>query len=66
MVVLVTGSSRGIGRATILKYAKEGYDIVINYIDSLEDAKKVEEEAKKYGVNTLIVKCDILKINMEK
>ncbi len=59
MVVLVTGSSRGIGRATILKYAKEGYDIVINYIDSLEDAKKVEEEAKKYGVNTLIVKCDI-------
>ena len=59
MVVLVTGSSRGIGRATILKYAKEGYDIVINYIDSLEDAKKVEEEAKKYGVDTLIVKCDI-------
>lgn len=59
MVVLVTGSSKGIGRETVLKYAKEGYDVVINYNNSLNDALKVEEEAKKYGVNTLIVKCDI-------
>ena len=59
MVVLVTGSSKGIGKETILKYAKEGYDVVINYNSSLDDALKVEEEAKKYGVNTLVVKCDI-------
>ncbi len=59
MVVLVTGSSKGIGKETILKYAKEGYDVVINYNNSLEDALKVEEEAKKYNVNTLVVKCDI-------
>ena len=59
MVVLVTGSSKGIGKETALKYAKEGYDVVINYNNSLNDALKVEEEAKKYGVNTLIVKCDI-------
>lgn len=59
MVVLVTGSSKGIGKETILKYAKEGYDVVINYNSSLEDALKVEEEAKKYNVNTLVVKCDI-------
>jgi 3-oxoacyl-[acyl-carrier protein] reductase len=59
MVVLVTGSSKGIGKETILKYAKEGYDVVINYNSSLDEALKVEEEAKKYGVNTLVVKCDI-------
>lgn len=59
MVALVTGSSKGIGKETILKYAKEGYDVVINYNSSLEDALKVEEEAKKYNVNTLVVKCDI-------
>lgn len=59
MVVLVTGSSKGIGKETILKYAKEGYDVVINYNSSLEDALKVEEQAKKYNVNTLVVKCDI-------
>ena len=59
MVVLVTGSSKGIGKETVLKYAKEGYDVIINYNSSLEDALKVEEEAKKYRINTLVVKCDI-------
>jgi 3-oxoacyl-[acyl-carrier protein] reductase len=59
MVVLVTGSSKGIGKETVLKYAKEGYDVVINYNNSLKEALKVEEEAKKYGVNTLVIKCDI-------
>ena len=59
MVVLVTGSSKGIGKETILRYAKEGYDVVINYNSALDDALKVEEEAKKYNVNTLVVKCDI-------
>lgn len=59
MVVLVTGSSKGIGKATILKYAKEGYDVVINYNGSLDAALEVEKEAKEYGVNTLVVKCDI-------
>lgn len=58
-VVLVTGSSKGIGRATILKYAKEGYDVVINYNSSLDKALEVEKEAKEYGVNTLVIKCDI-------
>lgn len=59
MVVLVTGSSKGIGKETILRYAKEGYDVVINYNSALDDALKVEEETKKYNVNTLVVKCDI-------
>ena len=38
-VVLVTGSSRGIGRATIIEFAKKGYDVVINYISSDKEAK---------------------------
>ena len=38
-VALVTGSSRGIGRATIIKFAQQGYNVVINYIDSEKEAK---------------------------
>ena len=38
-VALVTGSSRGIGRATIIKFAQKGYNVVINYIDSEKEAK---------------------------
>ena len=56
-IVLVTGSSRGIGRATIIEFAKKGYNVVINYIDSEKEAKlkfidgnfefNNEEDAKK-------------------
>ena len=38
-VVLVTGSSRGIGRATIIEFAQKGYNVVINYIESEKEAK---------------------------
>lgn len=33
-IVLVTGASTGIGRATAIKFASNGYDVVINYINS--------------------------------
>jgi NAD(P)-dependent dehydrogenase (short-subunit alcohol dehydrogenase family) len=43
-VVLVTGSSRGIGKSTIIEFAKNGYNVVINYVES----KKAVEELKLY------------------
>lgn len=59
-VVLVTGSSRGIGRSCILEFAKKGYDVVINYHNSQREAETLKEEVEnKYGVTALNIKCDV-------
>jgi|SRR5574344_1075423 3-oxoacyl-[acyl-carrier protein] reductase len=59
-VVLITGSSKGIGASTALKFAEHNYDIVLNYYTDETGAintKKLIES--KYDVKVLICKCDI-------
>ncbi|MCM3024470.1 enoyl-[acyl-carrier-protein] reductase FabL [Heyndrickxia ginsengihumi] len=58
-VALVTGSSRGIGRAVAIELAKEGYDLVINYARSKSKALEVAEEIEKFGRKALLVKANI-------
>jgi 3-oxoacyl-[acyl-carrier protein] reductase len=58
-VVLVTGGSRGLGRATVLRFASEGANVIINYSKDKDAAKKTAEQADKLGVKTLIVQCDV-------
>ncbi len=72
-VVLVTGSSRGNGKATIIEFASRGYDVVINYIDSEKEANPAfrsfnnEEDADRlkeyvestFGVKAFVVKADV-------
>ena len=60
-VVLVTGGSRGIGKAIALKYAENGYNIVINYVSEKTDVNALKNEFEKYGVESLIVKADVSK-----
>lgn len=57
--VLITGSSRGIGKSIALDLAKEDYNIVIHYNSNYEEAKRVEEEINKYNKNTFIIKCNL-------
>ena len=58
-VCLVTGSAKGIGASIIRELAKSGIDCVINYLHSEKEAYLLEDEIKKYGVNTLVIKADV-------
>ncbi|MFH1253720.1 MAG: 3-oxoacyl-ACP reductase family protein [Candidatus Uhrbacteria bacterium] len=60
-VALITGSSRGIGRATALLLAKEGAKIVVNYLSSEKEALAVVAEIKQLGSEALVIKCDVSK-----
>jgi len=58
--VLVTGSSRGIGKATVKHFAKLGYNVVINYKDGKEAAEILKKEVEDlYSINALVIQCDI-------
>ena len=57
--VLVTGSSRGIGKEIALSLAKSGFNIDVHYAHNQEKAQEVADEIKKLGVNAEILKFDI-------
>jgi len=58
-VALVTGGSRGIGRAVCERLAKDGMNVVLNYQSSDEEANKVVEACKQYGVDAMAVKANV-------
>ncbi|MEG1001983.1 3-oxoacyl-[acyl-carrier-protein] reductase [Clostridium sp.] len=60
---IVTGASRGIGKAIAKKLASLGANIVLNYRSNEEEALKVQEEILAYGVEVLLYKCDISDFN---
>ena len=58
--ILITGASRGIGYQTAYEVAKEGANVIINYNNSIKQAKELEQLLKKeFGTKTLLVKADI-------
>jgi enoyl-[acyl-carrier protein] reductase III len=58
-VALVTGSSRGIGRATVLALARAGCDVCVTYLNSARNAREVAEEAERLGRRVIVVKADL-------
>lgn len=62
MNVLVTGSSRGLGKAIVIEYAKNGYDVIINYNNSKDKALELKDYIESnYKVKALVIGCDISK-----
>lgn len=57
--VLITGASRGIGREIALKFASEGYNVVLNYNSNEKKAIAVASEVEKLGVKCMLCKADV-------
>ena len=62
-VALITGGTRGIGKAIAIKFAKQGYNLIINYISDKTDIKKLESEFKQYNSEVLFIKTDVSKFD---
>jgi 3-oxoacyl-[acyl-carrier protein] reductase len=58
-VALVTGGSRGIGRATALRLADEGADVAISYVSRTAEADSAVAEIEKRGRKAIAVVCDV-------
>ena len=59
--ILVTGSSNGIGAAAVEAFAKDGYDVGINYCNSPADAEEVAARCCAYGADAQVYQADVSK-----
>ena len=58
--ILVTGGSRGIGKEVALKYAENGYNVVINYVSDKTDVEAIKNELLEKGAHdVLLAKADV-------
>jgi 3-oxoacyl-[acyl-carrier protein] reductase len=58
-IVLVTGASKGIGKATAITFAKEGCSVVINFKSDAEAAKEVLDECNQYSKGNVLLRADV-------
>ena len=58
--VLITGGSRGIGKAVAMKFAENGYKIIINYVSDKTDTEQLKKELLQAGAaDILLIKADV-------
>ena len=62
-IALVTGASRGIGRAIAIRLASDGARVAINFAGNLEKAREVKEIIEGNGGEAMLVQCDVSDIN---
>ena len=58
-VVFITGATRGIGKQIAITFAKEGYDVAINYRKENEDLENTKKEIEENGVKCFAVQGDV-------
>lgn len=57
--ILVTGSSRGIGRAIALELAQLGFDVTVHAKSRIDDAHQVADEIRQFGVASHVLQFDV-------
>lgn len=60
-VALITGGSRGIGKAIGIRLAENGVNLAINYVRHKRDAEKTASEVEKHGCRCLLIKANVAK-----
>ena len=58
-IALVTGASRGLGRAIAIGFAREGADVVVNYLNNEKAAKETAAEITKLGRRVCLIQADV-------
>src|SRR5437868_922249 len=58
-VALVTGSATGVGRAAALRFAREGFAVVVNYSRSEKEAQETHAEVQALGVPAILCKANV-------
>lgn len=56
---IVTGGTRGIGKAIVLELARRGCNVAFNYSKSAEEAETLKAEVEKLGVKAIAAQCDV-------
>ncbi len=56
---LITGAGTGVGRACALRFAEEGYDVMVNYSRSEAEAQETAQQCRDLGADCVVQQCDV-------